>query len=149
MNTNGNKNGNGNGKQAIWVESLWVTRKESLTIQLGEDTVTREISVGMTVKSENRTTSPVLHAALDKSLAVLIQREKELWLDQELMKREGQGLHDELIKADALMNGRYQVVDKPVPVKSQADGNGGRKGVSASQAKPRETIRPIKGSVIF
>lgn len=150
-NNNGNNNGNknGNGKSSIWVESLWVTRKESISVKIGDDTVTREISVGMTVKSEDRATSPVLHEALNKSLSFLIEKEKELWLDAELMRREGQDLHDELTKADALMNGHYQVVDKPVPVKSQNDGNGGKQASSSAQPKPRVITKPIKNNVIF
>lgn len=146
-NNNGNKNGNG--KSTIWVESLWATRKESISVQIGDDTVTRELSLGMTVKSENRITSAELYEALNKALSHLIEKERQLWLDAELMKREGQDLHYELVKADALMNGRYQVVDKPVPVKSQTDGNGGKKTSSSAQPNPRVITKPIKNNVIF
>ena len=107
---NSTKNGNGNG-QSIWVESLWVTRKESITLVDGDDVVSREISVGMTVKSENRTSSAVMHESLNRALTGLIEKEKAVWLEAEIMKRELKSTKKTNNDLDAFLCGNYQVVD--------------------------------------
>lgn len=107
--------GNGTGKtsQPIWVDSLWVTRKESVTLSDGDNEITREISVGMNVKSDNRASSSEMHAALNQALSSLIAKEKELWLEAELMRRESADTQGTVSELDAFINGSYSLVDEP------------------------------------
>jgi len=93
----------------VWVDSLWTTRKESITIKVGEDVLTREISVGMSVKSDNRTPSSVLHDKLNQALTKLIEDEKDAWLTAELLKREQEHLKESVEGMNELVNGRYKV----------------------------------------
>jgi len=106
---NGINGSNGASKQPIWVESLWVTRKESITIKIGDEDVTREISVGMTVKAENRVQSAQLYDALNRSLSLLIEAEKDHWLNEELMRRESRNLSNTANEMDSLVRGSYTV----------------------------------------
>ena len=104
----------------VWVDSLWTTRKESITLKDGNDVVTREISVGMSVKSDNKTASVVLHEKLDKALSKLIEDEKDAWLNAELMKRERKHVHESLEGMEDLVNGNYALTESEAPVfKSQ------------------------------
>jgi len=66
----------------IWVDSLWITRQESISI----GGVKREVSVGMMVKNDYRATSKELYSKLDKALSMLIEEEKSKWLDIKSMK---------------------------------------------------------------
>jgi len=125
-----NQNSNGN----VWVDSLWTTRKESVTIKDGDDEITREISVGMSVKSDNRTPSAVLHEKLDQALSKLIEDEKDKWLTEELIKRERTHLRDSIEGMDELVNGNYRITDES---HSHAD-NGNGKGHEAEVPKGKQ-----------
>lgn len=121
-----NQNGN------VWVESLWTTRKEAITIQDGGDEITREISVGMSVKSDNRTPSAVLYEKLDQALSKLIEDEKDKWLTEEIMKRERRYLSESLDGMDELLNGRYALTGE----EPDANGNATHKEQPAPKGKP-------------
>lgn len=103
----------------VWVDSLWTTRKESVTIQVGEDIISREISVGMSVKADKGTPSAVLHEKLNQALTKLIEDEKDAWLTAELVKREKDHLKESLEGMDDLVSGRYKLTQpagKSAPV---------------------------------
>lgn len=78
------------GNTNMWVDGLWLTHKESVTIKdpVSGDSVTREISVGMTVKSDRTARSDAMYTALRTSLNVIVEEEKETWLESHLMKEE-------------------------------------------------------------
>jgi hypothetical protein len=94
----------------VWVDSLWTTRKECISIKVGDDVLTREISVGMSVKSDNRTPSSVLHDKLNQALTKLIEDEKDAWLTAELLKQEQVHLKDSVEGMNDLVNGKYSIV---------------------------------------
>lgn len=100
----------------IWVDSLWTTRKESVILKDGDDIISREISVGMSVKADKGTQSAVLHEKLNQALTKLIEDEKDAWLTAELIKRERHHLKESIEGMDQLVNGKYKVtqsVNKP------------------------------------
>lgn len=81
-----------------WMESFWLTRKESVTVAdpgSGES-VTREFSVGMTVKSDGSAKSDELYKAVDRSLNIIIEEEKETWMNSHLMNKEKEALKSKL-----------------------------------------------------
>ena len=117
-----------NANGTVWVESLWTTRKEAITIKDGGDEITREISVGMSVKSDNRTPSAVLYEKLDQALSKLIEDEKDKWLNEEIMRRERSHLKDSLEGMDDLVNGRYSLT--------------GEEAVKPGPESPREQPAP-------
>ena len=93
----------------VWVDSLWTTRKESLSIKVGDDMLIREISVGMSVKADKGTPSAVLHQKLDQALTKLIEDEKDAWLTAELLKQEQTHLKDSVEGMNELVNGKYSI----------------------------------------
>jgi hypothetical protein len=100
----------------IWVDSLWTTRKESVILKDGDDIISREISVGMSVKADKGTPSAVLHEKLNQALTKLIEDEKDAWLTAELIKRERHQVKESIYGIDELVNGKYKVtqpVNKP------------------------------------
>lgn len=81
-----------------WMESFWLTRKESVTVGdpgSGEN-ITREFSVGMTVKSDGSAKSDELYKAVDRSLNIIIEEEKENWMNSHLMNKEKEMLKKKL-----------------------------------------------------
>ena len=68
----------------MWVDSLWITRKESLSI----DGISRETSVGMSIKNDYRAATTDIYDKADKALNRLLEEEKERWLNQETMVKE-------------------------------------------------------------
>ena len=113
-----------NSNEHVWVESLWTTRKESITVKVGDDEVTREISLGMTVKSDNRTPSSVLHEKLDQALSKLIEEEKDRWLTQELMKREKAHLKESIKGMDELIDGAHEEDEDDIVKVNPGNGRG-------------------------
>lgn len=81
-----------------WMESFWLTRKESVTVgdPSSGESVTREFSVGMTVKSDGSAKSDELYKAVDRSLNIIIEEEKESWMNSHLMNREKELLKKKL-----------------------------------------------------
>ena len=82
----------------VWVESFWLTRRESVTIgdPDGGESITRDFSVGMTVKSDGSAKSDGMYKALDKALNVIIEEEKEKWMNSYLMDKERTKLKEKL-----------------------------------------------------
>ncbi len=104
-------------ENVAWVDSLWVTRKESIILRDGDDVISREISVGMSVKSERGIPSSVLHEKLNTALTKLIEDEKDNWLSAELIKRERDHVKESISGMNSLITGKYKVtepVNKPV-----------------------------------
>jgi len=101
----------------VYVESLWLTRKEGVLIKDGDDVITREISVGMSVKSTDHTNSTILYEKLDQALTKLIEEEKDSWLTAQLIKRERDHVKESIEGMNELVNGKYKVTEpanKPV-----------------------------------
>lgn len=98
-----------NNESNVWVDSLWTTRKESIILKVGDDLLTREISVGMSVKADKGTPSAVLHQKLDQALTKLIEDEKDAFLTAELIKRERENLKESVQGMDELVNGKYSI----------------------------------------
>ncbi len=103
------------------------------------------------IKSENLVTSQVLHEAQDKSMKLLIEKEKELWLNAELMRREAGDLTSEVTKMDDLMKGNYVIVEaagqeSAPPVKQVSTE---RPTTIGNKPKPKVISRPIKECTIF
>ncbi len=80
----------------LWTDSLWQTYQESLEVIVPDPAnpngpghrITRKISMGMSVKSDNRAPAKILQYALSRSLNVLMEEEKEKWLDAKSMEME-------------------------------------------------------------
>jgi len=79
----------------MWVDSILLNYTEELDVHVpdpaspGQDKrVLRRVSMGITVKSDNRAPIKVLHRAASKSLNHIFEEEKEHWLDEEKMKAE-------------------------------------------------------------
>lgn len=92
----------------MWTESLWATRKESVTVTSGDDSITRDISVGMTIKGDKGVKSGELYAALDQALDNLMAVEKEKWLNTAVLERERVLLHKHINDMDAVVTGQLQ-----------------------------------------
>lgn len=86
----------------IWVESFWLTHKESVTLGDHEtgDAITRDISVGMTVKSDKSARSDAMYEALRKALNRIVEEEKEQWLESHKMKLEVAKLRGEVAEIE-------------------------------------------------
>jgi adenosyl cobinamide kinase/adenosyl cobinamide phosphate guanylyltransferase len=69
----------------LYPESFWKTIKESITKVVGDEVITREISIGMTVKSDTRAPSPVMYDRLTTALNIYMDAEHEEWLNQDKM----------------------------------------------------------------
>jgi len=80
----------------LWTDSLWQTYQESIDIIVPDpdspdgpgSRITRKLSIGMSVKSDNRAPAKVLQYALSKALNSIMEEEKERWLDTHTMKEE-------------------------------------------------------------
>jgi len=80
----------------LWTDSLWQTYQESIEVIVpnADDPtgpghrITRKISLGMSVKSDNRAPAKILQYSLSKALNVLMEEEKERWLDSKAMELE-------------------------------------------------------------
>jgi len=78
----------------LWTDSLWQTYQESIDIIVPDpdspdgpgSRITRKLSIGMSVKSDNRAPAKVLQYALSKALNSIMEEEKERWLDTHTMK---------------------------------------------------------------
>jgi len=92
-----------NGTRHIWVESLWLTRKEGISLKDGDDLVQREVSLGMTVKCDDRSPSIALYDALERALVVIMEEEKKRWLSEELIRRERRHLKESVSEMDAII----------------------------------------------
>lgn len=89
------------GTPNMWVEALWLTRKEAVTIEdPNGEMVTREISVGMTVKSDKSARSENMYHSLKKALSRIIEEEKEEWLDSHLMKKSSGQLRQSIAEGE-------------------------------------------------
>lgn len=78
----------------IWVDTLWITRQESITV----GNVRREVSVGMSVKNDYRATLQEIYPRVDKALSMLVEEEKSKWIDTDEMRKisdEVRGKNDE------------------------------------------------------
>lgn len=73
--------------QAI-VKSIWLTRKESVTLEIDDKTITREISIGLTVSPEGNITYNNLYKSAAIALTRLVEEEKESWLERNAMGKE-------------------------------------------------------------
>jgi hypothetical protein len=80
----------------LWTDSMWQTYQESIDVVVFDpenpegpgQRITRKLSIGMSVKSDNRAPAKVLQYALSRSLNSLMEEEKERWLDTNDMKQE-------------------------------------------------------------
>mgnify|MGYP001161687732 CR=1 FL=1 len=69
-------------KGQMWVDTVWVTRRESVTI----GKITREASVGMSVKNDYQALAKDVYSKADKAVEMLLDQERAKWLNQEEMK---------------------------------------------------------------
>ena len=79
----------------LWVDSILLNYTEELDVVIPNPAdselnkrVLRRVSMGITVKSDNRAPIKILHRAASKSLNHIFEIEKEHWLDEEKMKLE-------------------------------------------------------------
>lgn len=87
----------------LWVDSLWQTYQESIDLVVPDEDpakpgkrITRKLSIGMSVKSDNRAPSSVLHFALSEALNIIMEEEKEKWLDSKVMEQEIENIKSKL-----------------------------------------------------
>lgn len=82
----------------VKVDSFWLTRRESITIGDPEsgESVSRDFSIGMTVKSDGTVRSDELYKAVNRSLNKIIEEEKDNWMDNYLMSKERDSLKKKL-----------------------------------------------------
>ncbi len=69
----------------IYPKAFWKTVKESVTKTVGNDVITREISIGMTVESDSRMPSPVMYEKVTAALNIYIDEEHKEWMNQDKM----------------------------------------------------------------
>lgn len=84
------------------VESMWLTHRESVTITdpgTGE-AITRDFSIGMTIKSDGEKKSDEMYQILRRSLNVIVEEEKETWFDNHHMKSEVKELKEKIANGD-------------------------------------------------
>lgn len=68
------------GNQKAWVDSLWLTHKESITVgDVMDGEVVREINVGIMLKNDQSVLAFDLYKAARKALNRIVEEEKELW----------------------------------------------------------------------
>jgi hypothetical protein len=131
-------NTNNSNKSHIWTESIWVTRKENCTLKVGDDVVTREFSIGLTVKSDDRSPSSVLYEKLDAALEALIACEKEKWLNDHKM-RSSQGEYRSAIQQiDDLVTGKSDVKSQASQVQPSTQ----------PQPSPRKSGSPVRAGAL-
>ena len=70
------------------VKSFWATRGESVEVIVDGKRISRDIKVGMTIESDSGERSEELHMAAIRALNVAFEKEREVWLNEELMKQE-------------------------------------------------------------
>ncbi len=90
-------------EQKVWVESLWLTRKENVSVEVNGEVTARESSIGMTVKGERGTKSSVLYEALDIAINKIIDQEKEHWLDNVVIQREALLTKNHIVNIDNII----------------------------------------------
>ena len=80
----------------LYIDSLWQTYQESVDLVVPDPAnpegpgsrITRKLSIGMSVKSDNRAPAKVLQFALSRALNGLMEEEKERWLEPKSMELE-------------------------------------------------------------
>jgi hypothetical protein len=77
----------------VWAESLWITRRESLSI----DGIQREVSLGMAVKNDYKETSSRLYLIAEKAITKLFEQEEEKWLSKKNMHSKLESIKGDLI----------------------------------------------------
>jgi hypothetical protein len=126
----------------VWVESMWLTHRESITLgeEESNETITRDFSAGMTIKSDGTVKSDEMYTALKRALNVIVEEEKETWLDSHHMKRETADLKRKLLAPDDT-----GVEDEPVknkekddgePIKEEEEDDEGDKGEGEGEGTP-------------
>ena len=78
------------------VKSFWATRGESVSKTFEtmvnnepvKTSIARDIKIGMTVESDSGDRSEDMHIAIIRALNVAYEKEREIWLNDECMKKE-------------------------------------------------------------
>lgn len=73
------------GEHTMYPKSFWKTVKETITKRVGDDIITREISIGMTVESDTRAPSAIIYEKVTMALNTYIDEEHKDWLNQDKM----------------------------------------------------------------
>ena len=83
-------------KYDIYVDSFWLTRGESVSVIIDGEKSVREISVGMTAKSDNKARAKMMYSAISAALDDIIDTEYESWMNKEKIKMSQKKLEDSI-----------------------------------------------------
>jgi len=72
--------------QAVELTTLWITREETVNIEVNGQKIERRTSLGISVKSDGSKKSPELYDIVDKVLNAMFIEEAERYLDKEVME---------------------------------------------------------------
>lgn len=73
---------------SVKVKSFWATRGESISKKFGDTVISRDIKLGMTVESDSGDRSEDMHISIIKALNVAFEKEREDWMNDDVMKAE-------------------------------------------------------------
>lgn len=69
-----------------WPKSMWLTRKESMSIEINGQRIERESSFGMSIETDLKTGGGEMRNRLVKAVTVAMNEERESYLSEEIMK---------------------------------------------------------------
>jgi hypothetical protein len=74
----------GNSNVQVWVESLWLTHKESVSIldAHGNPSITKDIQVGLTVKSDGSASADDMYKTARREVTRMLDEEKRLFREK-------------------------------------------------------------------
>ena len=75
-------------QSSIWVDSMWATRQIEVSFEVDGVQISKRVSIGMTVKSSNKTSSTVLHKAIDRALSKASDEEYNAMMSPTVVKKE-------------------------------------------------------------
>ena len=70
------------------VKMFWATRGETIEKKFGDVSISRDVKLGMTVESDSGDRSEDMHIAIIKALNVAMEKEREGWMNDKVMKLE-------------------------------------------------------------
>ena len=73
-------------KYDIYVDTFWLTRGESLSIVVDGEKSTRDVSMGMTAKSDKKARAKMMYSAIALALDDIMNTEYETWMNREKIK---------------------------------------------------------------
>lgn len=76
----------------IWTKSGWLTRQESITIRVGDNTFSRSSSLGFSTATEDKLPAREHYECLDTALNTFMMEERKRWINEEKLTAEAKAM---------------------------------------------------------